>query len=168
MSLYPNPTLGRRNRTQNTQKIPTPRGHTHRIVQHDNGQPNNPTTPPDHVSVMLPSNEGNLHADSKKITNENFTRKRRRIVVGIVSSCSLRSIQYCAMLQYTSALHDKWLLDRRDCSFLGNSDCIPFNLSVLQQFDRMCKFGTGQHMHMLYVKLGTPSLVKLIFGQTGA
>ena len=36
---------------QNTQKIPTPRGHAHRTGQHNNGRTYNPTTPPGHISV---------------------------------------------------------------------------------------------------------------------
>ena len=45
-----------------------------------------------------------------------------RTATDIVSTDSPHAIQYCAMPKYTSAVHDKWLVNRRDGSFTGNSD----------------------------------------------
>ena len=47
--------LGKRNKAQNTQRIPTSKGHAQKIVQMIHGHPNNPTTPPDHTSPRPPS-----------------------------------------------------------------------------------------------------------------
>ena len=71
---------------------------------------------------MVRSDEDDSHALPKRMTNEDVTRMQCCIAIDIVSTYSLHAKQYSAMHQYTSAQKDKWLLNRRDGSFIGNSD----------------------------------------------
>ena len=73
---------------------------------------------------MARSDEDDSHAVPSRMTDEDVTRMQCHTVADIVSTYSLHAIQYCAMRQYTSALHHKWPLNRRDGSYRGNSDTI--------------------------------------------
>ena len=74
-SLYRCPILGKRNKAQNTQKILTSRGHTHKTVQHDTSRPNSPTIPPNHASGAL-SNQGPWYA-IRRVTLRHGSKRMR-------------------------------------------------------------------------------------------
>ena len=57
---------------------------------------------------MVRSDEDDSVPDPKRMTNEGIKRMRCRTAAHIVSIYSLHAIQYCAMRQYTRALHVKW------------------------------------------------------------
>ena len=69
---------------------------------------------------MVRCDEDDSHALPKRRINEDVT------AIDIVSTYSLHSIQYSAMYPYTSAQKDKWPVNRRDGSFIGNSDTTNF------------------------------------------
>ena len=71
---------------------------------------------------MVRSDEDDSHALPKRMTNEDVTRMQYRIAIDIVSTYSPHAIQYSAIRQHTSAQKNKWALNRRDGSFIGNSD----------------------------------------------
>ena len=72
--------------------------------------------------VVVRSDEDDSYALPKRITNEDVTRMQCHTAADIVSTYSLHAIHYSAMRQYTSAQKDKWPLNRRDGSIIGNSD----------------------------------------------
>ena len=80
VSLYSSSTLRRENRAENTQIIPTSRGHAHMTVQHDAGHPNSPTihqtthhhSP--HKRVVVPEHEA--YPDQIKTTQKRKPSRR--------------------------------------------------------------------------------------------
>ena len=79
---------------------------------------------------MVRSDEDDSHAPLKRMTNEDVTRMQCRIAIGIVFAYSLHAMQYSIVRQYTSAKKDKWPLNRRDGSFIGNLDIITMLIPV--------------------------------------
>ena len=91
--------------------------------------------------VVVRGDEDHSHALPKRMTNEDVTRMQCRIAIDIVFTYSLHAIHYFAVRQYTSAKKDKWPLNRRDGSFIGNSDivfcgsigCAPTVVNIIPQ-----------------------------------
>ena len=61
--------------------------------------------------VVVRSDEDDLYALPKRMTNEDVTRIQCHTAVDIMSAYSLHAILYCPVRQYTSAQKGKWPLN---------------------------------------------------------
>ena len=95
--------------------------------------------------VLACSDEDDSHAVPRSMTNEDVTIIQCRTAADIVSTSSLQPTRY-TVFRYEpvhECTKNKWPLDRRDSSFIGNSDNAGEDNLAVRSINGYCCSGTN-------------------------